>query len=62
MMQKDRREAAVEQDIARLMEQAAARPGPDDPMGMVGFGSTWLAATLWIKQEEGKVKEKEERK
>lgn len=39
----------VEQDIARLMEQAIAEPGEQDPMGMVQFAATWAAAGLYVK-------------
>lgn len=39
----------VERDTTRLLDQAAAKPGEQDQLGIVGFGSTWLAASIYIK-------------
>lgn len=43
-----RQRQLIQKQIAELQRKAAARPGPNDPAGMVGFGATLLAAQMQI--------------
>jgi hypothetical protein len=36
----------IQQQINALHAKATARPGKDDPLGMVGFGAALLAAKM----------------
>jgi hypothetical protein len=40
------RKEAIEQQIVDLQRKAVERPGLNDQMNMVGFGSTLLAAKI----------------
>ena len=42
----------VNQQITDLLNKAAQRPGKDDPLGIVGLGSTLVAVQVWVKQAE----------
>lgn len=55
----------IERQIQNILDQAAERPMPNDPMNMIGLGNALLAAkmiTLWAKQKNerldyGEIKE-----
>ncbi len=44
----------IDRQIEVLLSKATDRPGPNDPMNMVGLGSTLLAAQMFTKSTRDK--------
>lgn len=62
MTEQEKRQEAFDQQIASLLQKATERPGPNDPLGMVGFFSALLAGGMFVKSEERKMNRREEGK
>ncbi len=52
MSDRKQRYAAIQVDILRLLDQAA---NDNSESGMIGLGATWLAAEMFIRNEEAHI-------